>query len=83
MPHLGMRDIVALWAPDIEPPADWLVPAILYQDKIRTFVDVVLFLLSEPLQGDHDLVPELRPRTLPPGGDSTAIVRPSGWLTAF
>lgn len=28
---------MALWAPDIEPPADWLVPAILYQDKIATF----------------------------------------------
>ena len=32
-----MRDIVALWAPDIEPPADWLVPAILYQDKVAIF----------------------------------------------
>lgn len=32
-----MRDIVALWAPDIEPPADWLVPAVLYQDKVATF----------------------------------------------
>lgn len=28
---------MALWAPDIEPPAEWLVPAILYQDKIATF----------------------------------------------
>lgn len=28
---------MALWAPDIEPPPHWLVPAILYQDKIATF----------------------------------------------
>lgn len=37
VPHLSVPEIVALWAPDIEPPTDWLVPAILYQDKIATF----------------------------------------------
>lgn len=27
---------VALWAPDIRPPDDWLVPAVLYQERIAT-----------------------------------------------
>ena len=42
-----MRETVALWAPDIEPPDDWLVPAILYQDKIATFA-------PEPCLDDRD-----------------------------
>lgn len=42
-----MRETVALWAPDIEPPDDWLVPAILYQDKIATFA-------PEPYLDDRD-----------------------------
>jgi hypothetical protein len=28
--------VIALWEPDISPPADWLVPAVLYQDRIST-----------------------------------------------
>lgn len=42
-----MTETVALWAPDIEPPDDWLVPAILYQDKIATFA-------PEPYLDDRD-----------------------------
>lgn len=32
-----MEDTVALWTPHIQPPSDWLIPAILYQDRIATF----------------------------------------------
>jgi hypothetical protein len=28
--------VIALWEPDIFPPADWLVPAVLYQERIST-----------------------------------------------
>src|SRR5947207_13625802 len=28
--------VIALWEPDISPPADWLVPAVLYQERIST-----------------------------------------------
>src|ERR1700683_3490892 len=28
---------VALWSPDITPPDDWLIPALLYQERIATF----------------------------------------------
>jgi hypothetical protein len=32
-----MGTVVALWAPEITPPDEWLIPAILYQDRIATF----------------------------------------------
>ncbi|MGP5125695.1 hypothetical protein ACTXKL_04080 [Brachybacterium tyrofermentans] len=35
-----MDNITALWAPEIQPPDSWLVPAVLYQDKISTFAPV-------------------------------------------
>lgn len=28
---------IALWAPDITPPDEWLIPALLYQERIATF----------------------------------------------
>lgn len=39
MPAAGSDDtraIVALWEPDLTPPDQWLLPSILYQDKIST-----------------------------------------------
>ncbi|MFF3611232.1 DUF6236 family protein [Streptomyces sp. NPDC002580] len=33
-----MRELItALWEPDVSPPLEWLIPSILYQDKVATF----------------------------------------------
>lgn len=34
---------IALWEPDITPPEDWLLPSILYQDKISTFAPLSIY----------------------------------------
>lgn len=55
---LSMRDpVTALWEPDVSPPLEWLIPSILYQDKVATFA-------PEPWEDGADKAAAHRLRTL-------------------